>query len=420
VNTPLEPLARALEASLHAALRALDPSALVTTALPPRPPKRARVRVVAAGKAAPAMTAGALARWPDAIEDALVVTVPGAGSLHDALADPRVTTIEAGHPLPDEASARAAGLALARAAELDRPDLLLALVSGGASALLAHPPDGLSPADARALVAALLEGGVPIADVNTVRRHLSSIHGGRLARAAARARTLTLIVSDVIGGAAHDVGSGPTVTDPTTVDDARAILARAPLSPDLRARAVALLSESLEPGAEPIRLRATILASPETLAQALSTEIARRAGLDSEVAPAEQGAASDVVRRRVEAAHRLAPGAALVIPCEPTLALAADRGRGGRAGWVALAAMRDLPPDVVLLCAASDGVDGSSGHAGAIVTRGDAERVAPVVVERALARFDDAPIHAELGTALPGGPTGTNLTDVHVVARARA
>jgi hydroxypyruvate reductase len=105
----------------------------------------------------------------------------------------------------------------------------------------------------------------------------------------------------------------------------------------------------------------------------------------------------------------------VAIPCEPTLALPAHRGSGGRAGWVALAAMRGLPPDTALLCAASDGVDGTSGAAGAAVTSADAAD--PAAIEAALKAFDDAPLHRALGTSLEGAPTGHNLTDLHIVAR---
>ena len=107
----------------------------------------------------------------------------------------------------------------------------------------------------------------------------------------------------------------------------------------------------------------------------------------------------------------------MVIPCEPTLAVPAQRGRGGRAGWIALSAMRGLPPDVALLCGASDGLDGSSGTAGAAVTLAAANGH-EAAIDAALAAYDDATAHALLGTALPGGPTGTNLTDVHALARA--
>jgi hydroxypyruvate reductase len=402
----------ALRAALDEALMALDPAALVRAALPGAPPVRGRVVVIAAGKAAPAMARGALARWPDRVADALVITVPPlpAGAALDPRGRARVRG--AAHPIPDERSVAAATEALAMAGALGPDDLLLALISGGASALLAAPPDGMTLAEKQGVVAALLDRGVAIRDVNLVRRHLSRIKGGRLARAAAPADTLTLLVSDVIGGAAPDIGSGPTVADPSTVEEARAVVARAGLP------ALPWLAESLKPG-EPARAGARILADPATLGRVLGDALRRR-GMRVTVDPPEEGDAAAVVARRLARAATLVPGEAVVIPCEPTISLPAARGRGGRAGWIALAASRGLPPGVVLLCAASDGCDGSSGAAGAMVTREDAARAGDDAIDAALDSCDDASVHRALGTHLAGGPTGQNLADVHVLARAPA
>jgi hydroxypyruvate reductase len=416
--TPAE-LRGALAAALGEALAALDPARLVEAALPEEPPHGRRVTVIAAGKAAAAMTAGALARWPDHVDSALSITVAPLPARPD---DPRVQMRAAAHPIPDERSVAAAEEALRRAAALGPRDLLLALISGGASALLASPPDGMSLAEKQAVVTALLDRGVPIRDVNLVRRHLSRIKGGRLARAAAPAETLTLIASDVIGGAPHDVGSGPTVPDPTTTADARAVLEAAGIS------APPWLGESLKPD-EPVPTSAQIIVDPAALGRAVAAALARR-GLRASVDPADEGDAPAVVERRLARAATLAPGEAAVIPCEPTIdmtrsprsghpaiTLPAARGRGGRAGWIALAAMRRLPPAVALLCAASDGADGSSGAAGAIVTRADAAAIDAAAIDAALAGYDDASVHRALGTHLPGGPTGHNLADVHVLVR---
>lgn len=449
----LDALKAAVVTAFQAGLVELDPAGLVERALPPLPPKRARVRVIAAGKAATAMARGALARWGPRIEDALVVTVDSvrtATATAEALAEAKsgdsgsdahriapaplsadtgaersaapVRLQFAAHPVPDARSVKAAEEALRRARELGAQDLLVALISGGASSLLAAPPAGMTLAHKAELVAALLDGGTPIAEVNTVRRHLSRIKGGRLAIAAAPARVLTLIISDVIGGAPHDIGSGPAVADPTTLDEAARILAlRAPDldSPKLRA----LLSESLKdgptsPGTSLLpRIRARILAEPDTLARLVATDLSTRAGLHARASASEQGDAASVVRRRIELARALAPGEAAIIACEPTVPLPPQRGRGGRAGWIALASMRELPADVVFLCAATDGVDGNSGAAGAIVTRDDASTADEAAIREALDTFNDAPLHRALGTSLEGGPTGHNLTDLHVLAR---
>ena len=396
-----------LAGALERALTSLSPRRLVAEALPPLPPKGAHVRVVAAGKAAAAMTEGALDRWGDRVEAALAVTVDPLPSGLEARVDLRA----ASHPLPDERSVRAARAALALASDLGPRDLLLCLVSGGASSLLAAPPPGLSLDEKIAVVRALLAKGTPIAEVNLVRRHLSAVKGGRLARAAAPARVLTLLVSDVIGGAPHDVGSGPSVADPTTLAEARRVLQRAGLEEPRG------LDESVKP-VEGLRLRARVLADPSTLAEAVARELAAL-GLAARVEPADQGDVRQIAELRLVAASRLAPGEALVWATEPTVSLPPDPGRGGRAGRVALLALRGLPARVTLLCAASDGVDGTSGGAGAIVDASDAERADTSRLDEALARFDDGPFHAALGTQLPGGPTGHNLTDVHVLVRAR-
>ncbi len=406
----------------RASLASLDPARLVHDALPPLPPRRARVVIIAAGKAAAAMARGALTRWPDRIDRVLVVGPDPIATF----TDPRVRALAASHPIPDERSLEAAEAALALANDLGAGDLLVALISGGASALLASPAAGLSLPEKQAIVATLLDRGAPIREVNLVRRHLSRVKGGRLARAAIPARVLTLIFSDVIGGEAHDVGSGPTVPDPTTIDDARAVLRRH--APELAD--AAFLDESLKPDTPvtileaatsvpaAVRLRARILVDPGSLAAAMRERL-ELAGFRATVEGPDEGDAATIVDRRIARAAALAPGEAVVIACEPTLRLPEQRGSGGRAGWVALAAMRRLPDDVALLCAASDGVDGSSGAGGAGVTRGMAAVAGDEAIDHALAAFDDARIHRALGSHLAGGPTGHNLADLHVLCRAR-
>ncbi|UQA58865.1 glycerate kinase [Polyangium aurulentum] len=417
MNEEAERLRSALVGAFLGALGDLDPGRLVERALPPSPPEGARVRLVAAGKAALAMTRGALARWGDRIEASLVITTDGAPFDAAAFDEARVTVLRASHPLPDERSVRAAEAALAHVGGLGPEDVVLALISGGASALLSLPPPGMSLEDKRRVVRTLLEGGAPIRDVNLVRRRLSRIKGGRLALAAAPASVKTLVVSDVVDGAPHDVGSGPSVPDPTPLEEARAALVR--YAPALVEEGVGdRLDPTPDPRSFPVRTEATILAGPEDFGRAVAARL-EALGFSVEVRAPEGGDAAAVAARRAEQARSLAPGHALVIPCEPTVVLPAQRGRGGRAGWVALRAMRDLPPDAALLCGASDGADGDGGTAGAAVTRGHAEGADPRLLDEALAIFDDARAHRALGTAIDAGPTGHNLTDVHVIARAR-
>ncbi|WP_437602836.1 DUF4147 domain-containing protein [Sorangium sp. So ce590] len=420
----LDALRAELVSAFRTGLAELDPAGLVERALDAEAGAlRGSVLAIAAGKAALGMARGALRSWGDRITGGLAVTVADAAtSARDRQmtpADPEeaalhpLRVMRAAHPIPDARSVEAADAALAAVATLGPDDLLLALISGGASALLAAPPAGVSLADKQALVAALLEGGAPIQEVNLVRRHLSRIKGGRLAAAAAPARVLTLIMSDVVGGLPHDISSGPTVPDLTHVEEALAALGRR--APQL-ARLAPAFSESLKP-ADARRLEARLLADPDKLAERVAAALSGRTGLRAVAAPAEDGDARALVERRLALARSLAPGDAVVIPCEPTLALPAQRGAGGRAGWIALAAVRDLPPDVALLCVASDGVDGSSGAAGAVVARAAAAAMDDRGIEAALAGFDDAAAHRALGTRVETGPTGHNLTDLHIVAR---
>ena len=393
------------------AVRGASLRAIVFEALPPLPPKRAVVRVIAIGKAAVPMMEGALDRWPDRVDRGLVVTVEP--SSPPSLPD-HVEILFASHPIPDARSVAAAERAIELVRGLGTADLFVALVSGGASSLVSAPPVGASLGDKGALVRDLLESGATIRDVNLVRRHASRIKGGRLAAAAAPARVLTLAVSDVIDGGVHDIGSGPTVPDPTTLDDARAVLRRhAPAWEDRFP-----LEESLKLDAAP-RWRARVVAGPIQFAERLRDRLTRAGIAAPRVVAAEEGDAEIIAARRIEQARALAPGEAIVIPCEPTLRLPAKHGLGGRAGWIALRALASLPDDVVLLCGATDGTDGSSGSAGAIVSAlrraaCDSDRVAA-----ALAAFDDGPLHAALGSRIDGGATGVNFADVHVLARLR-
>ncbi|MGH6691066.1 MAG: glycerate kinase type-2 family protein, partial [Gammaproteobacteria bacterium] len=199
--------------SFHAALAAADPLKIVPQHLP-QPPK-GRTLVVGAGKAAASMALAVEQHWPaKAALDGLVIT-----RYQHGLATGRITVVEAGHPVPDESGEKAALEILRRARALTADDLLLVLVSGGGSALLSAPADGIAMGDLKAVTRELLKCGAPIQDMNTVRKHLSAIQGGRLA-AACRAQVVALVISDVTGDDTTHVASGPCAPDPTTYGDA--------------------------------------------------------------------------------------------------------------------------------------------------------------------------------------------------------
>ncbi len=356
-------------------------------------------RVLAVGKSAARMLAGA----QRVARDVLLVLPEGA---EISWASPRTRVMFADHPAPTERSVAAAEAALAFVAEGGD---VLALVSGGTSALLSAPLHELGLPGKRALHAALLRAGVPIADINVVRRHASRIKGGALGVAAA-GRVRTLIASDVLSGGAYDVGSGPTVPDPTTVADAERVLARCALS--------APLVETVKPeDPRAARLEHQVVATPADLAAAIVAGL-EAAGLTVFLLPPSEAPVEELARAYAGFAGTLNPGQALVRAAEPAVAMGAAGGRGGRSTHLAALAGRSLPAGVALLCGASDGVDGASLGAGAVVTRAV---LADHDVDAAVLRFDTGALLEAAGALIATrGPTGLNLCDVHVVARAPA
>ncbi|HEV2865971.1 MAG TPA: glycerate-2-kinase family protein, partial [Allosphingosinicella sp.] len=212
-----------LERIFRAGVAACAPERVLPPHLPPRPP--GRTVVLAIGKAAAAMAAVAEQRMEGPLSGLAVIPHATEARLR------RIEAVTAAHPVPDEASVQAALRLLGLAREAGAGDLVLVLLSGGASSLTCLPGEGLALAEKQALTAALLRTGASIGEINAVRRHLSLMKGGRLALAAAPARLLTLAISDVAGDCPEDIGSGPTVADPTTVTDARALMAKYDIPP---------------------------------------------------------------------------------------------------------------------------------------------------------------------------------------------
>lgn len=396
--------ARRLEAAFRRALARMHLAERVCVALPARAPKRAVV--IAMGKAAPAMTRGALDRWAGAIERALVVTTDGTDA-SSVEGEPAVDILRAGHPLPDARSARAG----ARCLELARgcgDATLVALVSGGASALVCAPAPGVRLSDKRAVTRALLASGASIQQINVVRRHLSCVKGGGLARAAAPARVITLAASDVVDGRIEDIGSGPSVGDGSTVPRARRLLRR--YAPAFEA--LPLVRTGPAPNARAPR----IVASPEELARALAREL-RASGVRVRVLAPSQASAGALAREYLALAPKLRPRSAIVRAAEPSVPVPERAGRGGRSTHLATLVGRSLPSGLIFLAAATDGVDGTSGAGGALVDATFASRAGLPALDRALLGHDTGPLHLALGTALPLEPTGHNLADVHVLLR---
>ncbi len=400
-------LRAALAKAFARGLATVDLEARVAASMP-RVPRGVRAGAeVAVGKAAPAMARGALAAAGQWCTRVLVVAPDGTEA---CFADARVEVLRAAHPDPDRRSVAAARRALA---VVGGADFVVALVSGGASSLMCLP-EGSTLAGYVRVVRALRLAGASVREVNVVRRHLCAVKGGGLARAA-RGPVHTRVASDVLGGAAYDVGSGPTVADPTTRADARAVLAK--YVPRLR---VPVLHESLKPGAAAAHgLRAVVVARPEELAHAVGRELAARFDgvrvLGASVAPV-----AALAREYAARARALEAGEAVVRAAEPSLAVDAGRaGRGGRSTHLAVMVAAGLPPGVAFLAAASDGVDGTSAAGGAVVDASLLGRVSREALEGALAGFDTGRLLASAGMTLPLRPSGTNLADVHILARAR-
>jgi glycerate-2-kinase len=290
----------------EAALGAADPKLAVPPNLPA--PPRGRTLVVGPGKAAAAMAQAVEAHWNAPLEG-LVVTRYG----HAAPCE-TIEVVEAAHPVPDEAGRAAAERMLDMVQGLTESDLVICLISGGGSALLTLPAPGLTLAHKQEVNRALLRSGADITQMNCVRKHLSAIKGGRLAAAAAPARVVTLIISDVPGGDPASIASGPTVADPTSFADARAILARYGIAPPgpLRAHLEAAAEETPKPGDPRLaRAETRLIARPQDSLEAAAAR-ARAAGVTPVIlGDAIEGEAREVARVMAAIAPRPAGRAAL-------------------------------------------------------------------------------------------------------------
>jgi hydroxypyruvate reductase len=407
----------------QAAVAAADPALCVPPHLPA--PPAGRTVVVGAGKAAAAMARAVEAYWPaDRPLSGLVVTRYG----HGVGALSRIEVVEASHPVPDEAGQAAAARMLEVVQGLGPDDLVLCLVSGGGSALLSLPAPGLDLADKQAVNRALLRSGAHIGEMNCVRKHLSAIKGGRLAAAAAPAPLVALLISDVPGDDPAVIASGPTVPDPTTLDDARAILARYTIAPP---PAVAAWlrdprAETPKPG-DPLftRTRAVMIATPQASLEAAAS-VARALGvLPLILGDSIEGEAREVARVLAAIARHCAahgqpapPPCALISGGETTVTVRGN-GRGGRNAefLLALAVALDGHPGIHALAADTDGIDGTEDNAGALLAPDTLARAASLGFNprERLADNDGYGVFAALGDLVVTGPTLTNVNDFRAI-----
>ena len=412
-----------LRRMFDAAVASAQPARCVPPHLPrPEDLGQGRLVVIGAGKASAAMAQAVEEHWPGPLSG-LVATRYGYGASCS-----RIEIVEAAHPVPDEAGLRAAQRMLETVQGLRPEDIVLCLVSGGGSALLPLPLPGLTLADKQAVNRAMLASGATISEMNCVRRHLSAIKGGRLAAACHPARVIALVMSDVPGDQPLDIASGPTVADPTTCEDALAIVRRHRLV--LPAAALALLEsgrgESVKPG-DPRLARAEIrlIATPQAALEAAAA-VAEEAGYAAHIlGDAIEGEARDVAKvmggiaLQVAARRQpFAPPCVLLSGGETTVTVR-GRGRGGRnvEFLLSLALALDRRACVHALAGDTDGVDGQEEIAGAVLGPGTLAR-AEALSLRARERLDDNDAHAffeALGDSVVTGPTRTNVNDFRAV-----
>ena len=396
----------ALQRIFRAGVAACHPERVLPPALPG--PPAGRTIVLAVGKAAAAMAEVVEKHWEGPFSGLAVAPHGTAARLR------RIELMTAAHPVPDEASVAAAEQLLALAGEAGKDDLVLMLLSGGASSL-ACLPSGVSLEEKREVTRRLLRSGASIEEINCVRRHLSAIKGGRLGATAQPARLVTLAVSDVPGDAPQDIGSGPTVGDPTTCEDALRILSAHEI-------ACPSLSESIKPSAAAAwNADYRIIAGPRNAVDAAAQEAARigfrpvilgyRCGDEARELAREHAEQALAARSRGERAALLSGG--------ETTGAVSGSGSGGRNREYALALALALEgaAGISALAGDTDGIDGSGDSAGAFIDASSLARATTAGSDSAalLAGNDSGRFFADLGDALVTGPTGTNVSDLRII-----
>ena len=418
-----------LRSLFDAALAAADPFRAIAAALPA--PVPGRTLVIGAGKASAAMARAFETRWPGPLAG-LVVTRHG-----HAVACDRIEIVEASHPVPDAAGQQAARRILELARGLGPEDQLVFLVSGGGSALLALPAPGITLEDKQAVTRALLRSGATIGEINTIRKHLSAIKGGRLAMAAAPARVVTLAISDVPGDDPAVIASGPTVPDPTTFADARAVLAKYRIGEpsSVIAHLTAAEEETPKPGdAIFANARYTLIASPQQALAAAADAAGAQGVTPIVLSDRIEGEARDIGLMHAAIALQLRDGrlrvgadavrlpAVLLSGGETTVTVRGE-GRGGRNSEFLLSLAAALvdgtqgAEGISAIACDTDGIDGTENNAGAILLPDSVSRAAAagIDIKTALASNNSYGFFAAASGLIVTGPTLTNVNDFRAI-----
>jgi glycerate 2-kinase len=409
-----------LTAMFKAAVAAAMPEKRVPLFLPPKP--KGRTIVVGAGKASAAMAQALEKAWDGPVEG-LIATRYG----HSVPCE-HIKIVEAAHPVPDQAGTQAAQRMLDMMRDLNENDLVVALISGGGSALLSLPAPGITADDKRSVTRELLACGAPISEMNCVRKHLSAIKGGRLAAAAHPAHVVSLIISDVPGDDLAAVASGPTTADPTTFAEARTIIAKYGISvPDSVTRHLAAATEETPKKDDPrlAHAEAVLIASPQLSLEA-AAEIARKRGITPIIlGNAIEGEAREVgfvmagIARQIQFFGQPLPAPCVLMSGGETTVIVQGSGAGGRnvEFLMALALKLNGALGTYALAADTDGVDGAREVAGAFIAPDTLARARVLRIDpwNSLSNNDGHGFFAALGDQIITGPTLTNVNDFRAI-----
>lgn len=409
----------ALNRIFMTAVTSADPSKVLQQHLPS--PPRGRCVVVGAGKASAAMAAALEAAWPSVDLSGVVVTRYG-----HAVPTGRIEIIEASHPVPDDRSAEAAKRILAAVEGLTADDMVIALISGGGSALMVSPAEGMTLADKMAVNRALIASGATISEMNAVRKHLSRIKGGRLALAAKPARVVSLLISDVPGDDPSEIASGPTVADPSDIETVREIVSRYAL--DLPENVCKVLEKGEEtPKAGDIAEDIRLIAAPSLALQAAADEAVKLGLTPLILGDSLEGESRDVgaVMAGIAISARrkglpLKGPAVLLSGGETTVTIGkGPAGKGGRNTEFLLSLALTLKgaDGIWAIAGDSDGIDGVEDAAGAVVTPDTLARMRAAGVDprQSLVSHDSYTAFRAAGDLVVTGPTLTNVNDIRAI-----